>query len=154
MAAIVQLEKAANLMNTAAAIASVNGGVAILIQTCGLHPVPALRMHATATLAACTRANDENFAKAAIERRLPEAMVRVLREEDRRIKKAVEESTGGKAHDPDLPTRRLALEGVAAALAPASWPLGSGRGVDTTAAPPLGSECAPPACPSCATGRR
>ena len=115
-AAIVQLEKAANLMNTAAAIASVNGGVAILIQTCVLHPVPALRMHATATLAACTRANDENFAKAAIERRLPEAMVRVLREEDRRIKKDVEESTGGKAHDPDLPTRRLALEGVAALL--------------------------------------
>jgi len=95
------------------------GGVQILVQTAVLHPAPTLRQSATSVLVACVKQRDPAFLKSALERRLPEALLRLMREDARRVKAAQgidQVADGDSATDPDLPTRRIALSGLEALL--------------------------------------
>ena len=94
--------------STAAGIAEANG-VLILLQTALLHPVPALREAATSVVTKCVKTNDAAFIEAALDKNLPVALVRLCAEQDRRAKVEEPEEGGEKAHDPDLPVRRIAV---------------------------------------------
>lgn len=94
--------------STAAGIAEANG-VLILLQTALLHPVPALREAATSVVTKCVNTNDAAFIDAALDKNLPVALVRLCAEQDRRAKVEEPEEGGEKAHDPDLPVRRIAV---------------------------------------------
>ena len=82
-------------------------GVKILIQTSVLHPIPALRRAACATLAACTAEGHAEFLSIALAQQLPVAFLRLLHEEDQRA---------AKAGRPDVPARRAAVVGLTALL--------------------------------------
>ena len=92
-------------------------GVKALVQTMVLHPVPDLRQLAVSALSACIRQDDATFLKHAVGCGLPEALLRLLHESDRRVKApdAVEDSAAS-VIDPDLPVRLFAMSGVEAAL--------------------------------------
>jgi hypothetical protein len=97
----------------ASEILEAKGGVMILLQTALLHPEPLLRTGATAVITACVR--NESFLEAALDKNLPSALVRLCAEQDRRVKPqgADHQATDGetpKAIDPDLPSRRIAVE--------------------------------------------
>ena len=102
---LVLLLKQANEGPLAAEVAAVAGGTRILVQTCVLHPVPELRQQATAVLGACIKEAVPAFLASALENRIPAALLRLLREEDRRAK----QEGFDKAVDPDLPIRRVAI---------------------------------------------
>ena len=119
------------------------GGVKLLIQTMLLHPAPALRHGAARVLTTCIEGADSIFLQRACDDNLPGALVRVLAENDRRVKKprqkasteAVEAENGDtapeeQAYDPDLPVRQVGLVGfesllIHSSVAPrllADWP--------------------------------
>lgn len=107
---------------TASAIAEANG-VLILLQTALLHPVPELREGAITVIAGCVRcADNASFMEMALEKNLPAALVRLCSEQDRRAKKShgdegeLGEGSQEKAHDPDLPVRRVAVDVLADVL--------------------------------------
>lgn len=88
-------------------------GVKIIVQTSVLHPVPDLRRQATVVLGACLAEQQPSFVEAALQNRVPMALLRLLNEEDRRVKpKEEQEAADAKpaaAIDPDLPIRRVAI---------------------------------------------
>lgn len=86
-------------------------GVKIIVQTSVLHPLPALRKQATAVIGACLAEQQPSFVEAALQCRVPMALLRLLNEEDRRVKPKEEKESEAKpeAVDPDLPIRRVAI---------------------------------------------
>ncbi|KAL3902929.1 MAG: hypothetical protein SGPRY_011870 [Prymnesium sp.] len=80
----------------------------LLIQTAVLHPMPSLRTAATEVLGACVSEGEPSFLSCALTHRLPAALFRLLREEDRSAP-----SKGFDApSDPDLPVRRAAIKAL------------------------------------------
>jgi hypothetical protein len=112
--AISVLEKKASQDPLAAALAEC-GGLRILVQTMVLHPEPALRQGACTVLSAALLEQEhaDDFFIAAQAARLPQALQRVLHEEDRKAKP----KEGEHATDPDLPLRRVALPAFARCIA-------------------------------------
>ena len=95
-------------------------GVKIIVQTSVLHPVPELRRQATAVIGACLAEQQPTFLEAALQCRVPMALLRLLNEEDRRAKPKEEpEETDASpaAIDPDLPTRRVAIVALKSLMA-------------------------------------
>lgn len=81
--------KAETDATTGLALASVAGGVKLIMQTALLHPEPALRTGAAGLLALCVGHNDTAFVEACLGQggaSLPAALVRLCHEEDRRAK--------------------------------------------------------------------
>uniref|UniRef100_A0A7S0PZ97 Uncharacterized protein n=1 Tax=Coccolithus braarudii TaxID=221442 RepID=A0A7S0PZ97_9EUKA len=83
------------------------GGARLLLQTMLLHPESSLRLGACELISACMLEADERFIAQAMEQRLPLALLRVVREEGRRVQKQM--GFDEHAVDPDLPLRRLSV---------------------------------------------
>jgi hypothetical protein len=104
------------------------GGVRILVQTMVLHPVPELRQMACAVVSLCIGQSDAAFNAMALEdrdksRSVPDALLRILREEDRRAKPQGFETA---TVDPDLPLRRMAISALCKLLLEADEPTAQG----------------------------
>lgn len=112
--AISVLEKKALQEPLAAALAEC-GGLRILVQTMVLHPEPPVRQGACTVLSSALHEKEHaaDFFIAAQAARLPQALQRVLHEEDRKAKP----EKGEHATDPDLPLRRAALPALARCIA-------------------------------------
>jgi len=91
------------------------GGLRILVQTMVLHPEATLRQGACSVLSAALHEGEHGgaFMIAAQTAKLPQGLMRVLAEEDRKARP----KAGEKAVDPDLPLRRVALPALALLIA-------------------------------------
>ena len=77
-----------------------------VMKTALLHPEPECRLKATNVIVLCIEQNDTVFMADAVSNRLVDGLLRLLAEQDRKVKNP---DGSSRAYDPDLPTRRLAL---------------------------------------------